>query len=282
MDLTDEQRRLQESAIAFARQALNYDVVSADAARRSTARRGATARSSVSWACRSQAVRRAGTRSAALLAVMEGLATAPGIKGLLFSLNAHLWTDSIPFWCYGSQEQRKPVSAGPLRRQLIGANGASEPEAGSDIFSMRPAPSARRPAGCSTAEDLVTSARWRICSSATRRPTRARGDGPHGFIVQRGRPASASSQDPQDGRPHVPMGRAGPRIAGSPPTPGSAAKGGAPRSSTARWSGSGGHPGRRLGHARQLERLHRVTPAAASSSASRSARSSRSPTRSST
>src|SRR5215216_6132365 len=72
-----------------------------------------------------------------LLAVMEGLGYATRDQGLLFSLNAHLWTNSIPILIYGTEEQRRtylpPLSDGTL----IGANAASEPDAGSDIFSMR-------------------------------------------------------------------------------------------------------------------------------------------------
>ena len=72
-----------------------------------------------------------------LLAVMEGLGTGTRDQGLLFSLNAHLWTNSIPILLYGTDEQRAkylpPLSDGTL----VGANAASEPNAGSDIFSMR-------------------------------------------------------------------------------------------------------------------------------------------------
>jgi alkylation response protein AidB-like acyl-CoA dehydrogenase len=72
-----------------------------------------------------------------LLAVMEGLGTGTRDQGLLFSLNAHLWTNSIPILLYGTDEQRAkylpPLSDG----SLVGANAASEPNAGSDIFSMR-------------------------------------------------------------------------------------------------------------------------------------------------
>lgn len=72
-----------------------------------------------------------------LLAVMEGLGRGLRDQGLLFSLNAHLWTNSIPILRYGNEAQRhkylKPLCDG----SLIGANAASEPDAGSDIFSMR-------------------------------------------------------------------------------------------------------------------------------------------------
>ena len=73
----------------------------------------------------------------ALIAVMEGLGYGCRDSGLLFSINAHLWTNSIPILLYGSAEQRQRYLPGLSNGTLIGANGASEPDAGSDIFSMR-------------------------------------------------------------------------------------------------------------------------------------------------
>jgi hypothetical protein len=72
-----------------------------------------------------------------LLAVMEGLGYGMRDQGLLFSLNAHLWTNTIPILLYGTEEQRQRYLPGLCSGALIGANGASEPDAGSDIFAMR-------------------------------------------------------------------------------------------------------------------------------------------------
>jgi alkylation response protein AidB-like acyl-CoA dehydrogenase len=72
-----------------------------------------------------------------LLAVMEGLGRGARDQGLLFSLNAHLWTNSIPILRYGSTEQRKRYLPGLCDGTLVGANAASEPDSGSDVFSMR-------------------------------------------------------------------------------------------------------------------------------------------------
>ena len=48
-----------------------------------------------------------------------------------------MWTNSIPLLKYGTQEQKKSYLRGLCDGSLIGANGASEPTAGSDIFSMQ-------------------------------------------------------------------------------------------------------------------------------------------------
>ena len=138
MALSDELQRLQESAVAFARQALNYDVIAADAAE---------AFNADGWRhCAEFGVLGMpiptefgglGLGLSSLLAVMEGLGYGTRDQGLLFSLNAHLWTNSIPILRYGTPAQREKYLPGLCDGSRIGANAASEPDAGSDIFAMR-------------------------------------------------------------------------------------------------------------------------------------------------
>jgi alkylation response protein AidB-like acyl-CoA dehydrogenase len=138
MELSDEHCRLQESAIAFARQALNHDVIAADAS--GTFNREAWRRCAgfgVLGMPIPEQYGGLGLGLSALLAVMEGLGFGTRDQGLLFSLNAHLWTNSIPILRYGTDEQRAAYLPSLCDGTLIGANAASEPEAGSDIFSMR-------------------------------------------------------------------------------------------------------------------------------------------------
>jgi alkylation response protein AidB-like acyl-CoA dehydrogenase len=138
MELSDELQRLQESAIVFARQALAHDVVAADAAEvfshdawRQCAKFGVLGMPIPTE------FGGLGMGLSALLAVMEGLGYGTRDQGLLFSLNAHLWTNSIPILRYGTQPQRERYLPGLCDGSRIGANAASEPDAGSDIFSMR-------------------------------------------------------------------------------------------------------------------------------------------------
>lgn len=138
MELTEEQQRLQESAIAFAKQALSHDVNVADAAGgfpREAWRR--CAEFGVLGMPIPQEYGGLGLGLSALLAVMEGLGYGTRDQGLLFSLNAHLWTNSIPILTYGTQAQRKRWLPGLCDGSLVGANAASEPDAGSDVFAMR-------------------------------------------------------------------------------------------------------------------------------------------------
>ena len=138
MKLSDDLQDLQQSAIAFARQALAHDMIAADAAE--AFNRDAW-RQCADFGVLGMPVPKEygglGLGLSALLAVMEGLGYGTRDQGLLFSLNAHLWTNSIPILRYGTEAQRQrylpPLSDG----SMVGANAASEPDAGSDIFSMR-------------------------------------------------------------------------------------------------------------------------------------------------
>lgn len=72
-----------------------------------------------------------------VLATMEGLGYGSRDQGLLFSINAHLWTNTMPLLVYGNDEQKQKYLPRLSNGEMIGANAATEPDAGSDIFSMR-------------------------------------------------------------------------------------------------------------------------------------------------
>jgi alkylation response protein AidB-like acyl-CoA dehydrogenase len=137
-DLTPEQQEWQNAAVEFARSALQRDMVSADR-EESFSREGweHCAKFGILGLPVPAEYGGLGLGLPDLLAVMEGLGYASRDQGLLFSINAHLWTNTIPLLVYGTEEQKRrflpPLSNG----ELIGANAASEPDAGSDIFAMR-------------------------------------------------------------------------------------------------------------------------------------------------
>jgi alkylation response protein AidB-like acyl-CoA dehydrogenase len=136
--LTDDQSKLQEAAVEFARTSLGADMIRRD--REAEFDREAW-RKCAEFGVLGMPIPAEygglGLGLTELLAVMEGLGRGTRDQGLLFSLNAHLWTNSIPILLYGSEEQRRKYLPPLGDGTLVGANAASEPDAGSDIFSMR-------------------------------------------------------------------------------------------------------------------------------------------------
>ena len=71
------------------------------------------------------------------VAAMEALGYGCTDSGMIFALNAGLWTVTMPILQHGSEGQKRRYLPGLCDGSLLGANGASEPEAGSDIFAMQ-------------------------------------------------------------------------------------------------------------------------------------------------
>ncbi len=72
-----------------------------------------------------------------LLAVMEGLGYGMTDLGLLFSIHAHLWTNVMPILYFGTESQKRQYLPKLCNGKWIGAKAASEPDAGSDIYSLQ-------------------------------------------------------------------------------------------------------------------------------------------------
>ncbi len=68
--------------------------------------------------------------------VMEGLGYGCADNGLAFALNAQLWTVQLPLVRFGTEEQKSRFLPGLCSGQQIGAHALTEPEAGSDAFSL--------------------------------------------------------------------------------------------------------------------------------------------------
>ncbi len=71
------------------------------------------------------------------IAAMEGLGYGCPDNGLIFAVNAALWTVTMPILRFGTEEQQRRYLPSLCDGSIISANGASEAEAGSDIFSMQ-------------------------------------------------------------------------------------------------------------------------------------------------
>lgn len=70
-------------------------------------------------------------------AALEALGYGCPDAGLVFSINAHLWSAVVPLWLHGSDEQRDRY-LGPLASgDWVGLHAMTEPDSGSDAFALR-------------------------------------------------------------------------------------------------------------------------------------------------
>ncbi len=70
------------------------------------------------------------------VAALEGLGHGCADTGLVFAIGATLFTVTLPLLSFGSEAQKSRYLPGLCSGRLLGANAATEPGAGSDIFAM--------------------------------------------------------------------------------------------------------------------------------------------------
>jgi alkylation response protein AidB-like acyl-CoA dehydrogenase len=68
---------------------------------------------------------------------MEALGSACKDNGLLFSINAQMWSVQAPILEFGTKEQKEKYLPPLCRGDQAAAHAMSEPESGSDAFSLR-------------------------------------------------------------------------------------------------------------------------------------------------
>ncbi len=136
--LTESQQDWHDRALAFARAELRDDLLGRDE-RREFWREGWSrcARLGIQGLPVPVAYGGRGLGLPETIAAMEGLGYGCEDNGLVFALNACLWTNTLPILRYGTEDQRRRYLPGLCDGHLVGANGASEAEAGSDIFAMQ-------------------------------------------------------------------------------------------------------------------------------------------------
>ena len=136
--LSAEQQELKAAAVAFARRELDKDLA---------AREEAGEFSPHAWrACAEFGIQglpvpaELGGGGADILTtvlVMEALGYGCHDNGLIFSLNAQMWSLELPLVKFGTPAQQQAYLPGLMSGHLIGVHAMSEPDSGSDAFSMR-------------------------------------------------------------------------------------------------------------------------------------------------
>ena len=78
-----------------------------------------------------------GCNALTTVGVLESLGQGCKDNGLLFSINAHMWTLELPILAFGTPEQKRRYLPDLCRGEIIGGNAMSEPDSGSDAYSLR-------------------------------------------------------------------------------------------------------------------------------------------------
>jgi len=68
--------------------------------------------------------------------IMEGLGYGCKDSGLIFALNGQMWTVQMPILRFGTDEQKERYLPKLCSGKWIGAHGMTEPDSGSDAFSL--------------------------------------------------------------------------------------------------------------------------------------------------
>ncbi len=137
-DFTEEQLAIKHEAIKFAQNELSDDLIARD-------KEGAFPREA--WnKCAEFGVQgmpfpaEYGGSEADIITttlLMEGLGYGCKDAGLLFSLNAQMWSIQMPLWEYGNEAQKQKYLPRLCSGEIIGGHGMSEPDSGSDAFKLQ-------------------------------------------------------------------------------------------------------------------------------------------------
>ena len=68
---------------------------------------------------------------------LEALGYGCRDNGLIFSINAHMWSAEIPFLKFGNEAQRRRYLPKLVSGQWVGVHAMTEPMSGSDAFSLK-------------------------------------------------------------------------------------------------------------------------------------------------
>ena len=136
-DLSEEQIAFKKNAIRFAKKALDDDLIARD-------KEGVFSHDL--WKkCADFGIQglpfpeQYGGIEADILSTMlfmEGLGYGCKDSGLIFAINGQMWTVQMPIFKFGSDAQKEKYLPKLCRGEWIGAHGMTEPDSGSDAFSL--------------------------------------------------------------------------------------------------------------------------------------------------
>ncbi|HZQ69656.1 MAG TPA: acyl-CoA dehydrogenase family protein [Terriglobales bacterium] len=194
---SEEQRQFRQEVIRFAREELNDNVIDRDL------------NEEFSWdlwkKCAKFGIQglpissEYGGSQADILTTVCGLeALGYGCRdnGLIFSINAHMWSSEIPISAFGTEAQKKKYLPNLVNGEWVGVHAMTEPMSGSDAYSMRSR--AERKGNCyviNGSKTFITNAQnaeFVIVFAKLDSPESA--GGVTGFIVDKGTPGFTISK----------------------------------------------------------------------------------------
>jgi alkylation response protein AidB-like acyl-CoA dehydrogenase len=136
--LTAEQRELKDAAVTFARRELDQDLAKYDEAGEFPLQAWqACAKFGIQGLPVPAKLGGGGADILTTVLVMEALGYGCHDNGLIFSLNAQMWSLELPLVTFGTPEQQDMYLPGLVSGDLIGVHAMTEPESGSDAFALR-------------------------------------------------------------------------------------------------------------------------------------------------
>jgi len=135
---TTEQLEFKQSVIEFASKELNGDIVDRDLhgefSRRSWEK---CARFGIQGLPVPEEYGGLGADILTAMLAMEALGYSCKDNGLIFGINAQMWSVQHPILKFGTPEQKQKYLPRLCSGEIIGAHGMSEPDSGSDAYSLK-------------------------------------------------------------------------------------------------------------------------------------------------
>jgi alkylation response protein AidB-like acyl-CoA dehydrogenase len=136
--LSAEQEELKAAAVDFARRELDQDLAKREEAGEFSPQAWrACAKFGIQGLPIPAELGGAGADILTTVLVMEALGYGCHDNGLIFSLNAQMWSLEMPLVKFGTAAQHQAYVPGLISGELIGVHAMTEPDSGSDAFSMR-------------------------------------------------------------------------------------------------------------------------------------------------
>jgi L-prolyl-PCP dehydrogenase len=136
--LSAEQRELKAAAITFARRELDQDLARReDAGEFPLEAWKACAKFGIQGLPVPEELGGGGADILTTVLIMEALGYGCHDNGLIFSLNAQMWSLELPLVKFGTAQQQQEYLPGLVSGDLIGVHAMTEPDSGSDAFALR-------------------------------------------------------------------------------------------------------------------------------------------------